>query len=164
MSRSRTAVLWFVIGVLAFLVLGMLLLLIHPVLLTGRYYEFTVRTIDFGPLGPTSILYDDSITYDTQVSVIYRGVGPSLQMETWDRKPPNILRWPRRERDKVLGFWLATEEEKALGKGDTPAVWKRLLLKPGTYRVRSGEQLIYYRRPEQDGTETQYTIEVAPCP
>ena len=147
---------------LAVLLLITLVLLYHPVLFTGRYYELTVQSIDYGPQSLTSVVYDDSITYDTQVMVRYTGTPNSLVQDYWDRKPRSILHWPRKEREKVLGFWLATEEEKALGIAESSMVRGRLLLKPGMYRIRIGERLIYYRRPERDGTETLWSMEIHP--
>ena len=164
MSRRRNALLWSGIAVLTALLAGTVLLLIHPVLFTGRYYELTVRSIDYGPRSLTSIVVDDSITYDTLLRVNYASSALHLSMDSWDRKPRSFLLWPRNERERTWGWWLATEEEKALGLGDSPAVRERLQLKPGTYRIRAGERLIFYRRKEADGTETQWSYEVEPAP
>ena len=45
MGRPGTLILRCVVVLLSLLVLGMLAILVHPVLFTGRYYEITIRKL-----------------------------------------------------------------------------------------------------------------------
>jgi len=160
----RTAILRATALLLALLVLAALIFLVHPVLLTGRYYELTVRSIEFGNLGNVTVTYDEVLTYDTTASwehSIEVRSGGTLQ-QTWDHMPPGFLRGPRRSQNLTFGFWLTTQAERAERMPDSPALRERLLLKAGTYRIRSGDRLEYYRRTDPDGDVTPWNIEVHP--
>ena len=84
MSRPRTVVLWFTVSVLIVLVSGTLLLLIHPVLLTGRYYELTIHSVDFDSEGFVSLNYDDAISYGTSIFLrsLVRSVSENTSMQS----------------------------------------------------------------------------------
>lgn len=158
----RTAILRLTAALLALLVVAVLIFLFHPVLLSGRYYELTVRSIEYGSLGNVTVIYDEALTYDTKAiwehSTENRSGGMILQ--TWDRMPAGFLRSPRRIQNQSFGFWLTTQSERAERTPDSPALRERLLLKVGTYRIRSGEQLVYYQRTNPDGSVVPWEIEV----
>ena len=165
MGRPGTLILRCVVVLLSLLVLGMLAILVHPVLFTGRYYEITIRNVDFGPDGMVTLTYDDIITYDTSVSCKYSiEAGYASMQDEWDHRRPGFLRWPRQERDRTLGVYLATRDERAKGIGDSPAIRQRFLLKKGTYRIRSGDRLILFRGLDIDGTPLDSYFEVKPSP
>jgi hypothetical protein len=165
MPRTRSAVAWCAIGALVLLVGGTLLLLVHPVLFTGRYYEITIRSVHFGPQGMVSLTYDDALTYGTEIAWKY-GVarGHVAITDTWEGGRRPFLGWPRQERERTLGLYLTTEKERATGVDDSPAVRQRWLLKEGTYRVRPGDRLILARTQNPDGTVSEASIEVRPAP
>jgi len=164
-GTPRTATLRVAAALLALLVMGTLVLLAHPVLLTGRYYEMSIQSVEFEPGGMVSITYDDVITYGTSVLWAY-GVtrnGRASMVISWESGPRSFLRWPRRDH-RTFGFYLTTEEERAKGVGDSPAIRQRLLLKEGTYRVRPGEPLVATRIASPDGTPIESMLEVTPTP
>ena len=159
MGRSRTAILRIVAALLAVLVAGTLALMAHPILFTGRSYEFTVRSVEVGPDGKLTLTYDDVITYDTTVTwTISGGLGLT---DSWDHGRNGFLRWPRKDQ-RTLSFFLTTDEELEKRMGDAPVIRERLLLKEGTYRIRAGERLEYYRRTNPDGTVVSWHIKVEP--
>jgi hypothetical protein len=162
---ARNAFLWSAIGLLILLVAGTVLILAQPVLFTGRYYELTIRSVDHSPHGIVTITYDDAITYDTSVEVRYAiDAGYASMGDSWDSRRRSFLRWPRRERDKTLGLYLLTRDERAKDVGDSPAVRQRFLLKEGTYRVRPGERLVLFRGWDIDGTRLNSYIEIEQSP
>jgi hypothetical protein len=169
-NRSpRTTILRIAAALLAVLVLGILVVLVHPVLLTGRYYELTIHSVEFDPEGLVNLTYDDAICYGTSIflkssSSATSEISTGGELESWESRRGGVLRWPRKKQAQVLGFWLVTDEERAKGIADSPAARQRLLLKEGTYRIRQGDRLIYYRRQEPNGTVTSRFIEARPTP
>src|SRR5436190_22787266 len=114
MSRSpRTVVAWCALSALILLVASTLLILVHPVLWTGRYYELTIRQVTHGE-GMVSLIYDDALTYGTEVIWSYAVArGQATVTDTWEGGRRPFLRWPRQERERTLGLYLTTEEERA---------------------------------------------------
>jgi len=164
MRRAGTAILRLTAALLALLVVAALVILLQPVLLTGRYYDLTVRSIEYGPLGNVTVTYDEVLTYGTSASWEYnmeKNTG-GMVLQAWERMPPGFLRWPRRSRDQTFGFWLTTPAERAERMEVSPALRERLLLRQGTYRIRCGDHLDYYRRTAPDGTVVPWEIEVNP--
>jgi len=165
MDRTRTLILRLTVVLLSLLVAGTLLLLVHPILFTGRFYELTIRKVDFGPDGMVSITYDDVLTYDS--SVLWRYPAPNgttFIMEEWEGRPRTFLRWPTKDRNQNLTLYLTTTDERSKGVGDSPAIRQRWLLKEGTYRLRPGEQLVAARILESDGTTAESIVEITPTP
>jgi hypothetical protein len=150
--RQKNAILWAIAVVLSILIALGLVLLLHPVLLMGRYYEFTVKKVDLDDDGMLIITYDESLTYDTEV--IWRWRPRMSKAESirysWDQKPSGFLRWPRRDRDRTIGFRWSPNQ--------------RLLLKEGTYRIRSGEWLQFIETTLPDGKTWPSEISVEPKP
>lgn len=164
MSRSRTVVAWCALGALILLVAGTLLILVHPVLFTGRYYEITIRNVAHAE-GMVSLTYDDALTYGTEVCWSYAVArGQAIVTDTWEGGRRPFLRWPRKERERTLTLYLTTEEERAKGIADSPAIRQRWLLKEGTYRLRPGDKLAVMRLQRPDGKTFEGKIEVRPAP
>lgn len=149
-----------ILALLILLVAGTLLLLVHPILFTGRSYEFTLRRVEHSPEGMITLTYDDVLTYDTAVLMNFAGArGQTILLEEWDGKPRSFLHWPRREQDRTLTLYLNTAEERAKGVPDSPALRQRWLLKEGTYRIRPGDRLVMGRLPASDGKIFEMTME-----
>jgi hypothetical protein len=158
-------VLWLTISVLIFLVAGTLLVLVHPVLVTGRYYELTLRTIQHGPQGLVTVTYDETLTYGTWVNWMYdttRGI--TANTYGWDQGGRKFPRWPRREQDRTLAFYLTSAEERAKGIADSSEIRQRWVLEPGVYRIRPGDRLVLSRRKWSDGKPFETTIGVVADP
>ena len=150
-----------VVILLILLVAATLLLLVHPILFTGRFYEFTLRNVEHTSEGMVTLTYDDALTYDSAVVLNYAVArGQTMVLEQWEGKPRSFLRWPRRERDRTLALYLTTQEERAKGIADSPAIRQRWALKEGTYRLRPGDRLVMARRQAADGKVFEMTMEV----
>ena len=150
MRKLRSALLWLAISLLIVLIVGMLLILVHPVLWTGRYYEFTVKQAKLEDDGTLTIVYDDVLTYGTEVTWRWRPAMAKAETisYSWDQRAPGFLRWPRRSRDQVLGLrWVPGE---------------RLLLQEGTYRIRSGKWMDFIETTLPDGRTLPSEISVDP--
>jgi hypothetical protein len=162
-SPFRTVILWFVISLLILFLAGALLFLAHPTLLTGGFYEFTVTSVEFGPQGHALITYEDVLSYGTSATWEYHvdKLSRGSHIHEWAQRPASFLRWPRKEKQS-LGVFLATDEEREKGKSDSPSVRERLRLKAGTYRIRSGERMDYFRWTDPEGTVIRWQIEVSP--
>ena len=165
MSRTRSAVVWSVISALILLIGGTILILVHPVLLTGRYYDLTVRELDYGPQGLVTMTYDETLSYGTRVSWIY-SVSRRSGSNTygWKSASRQFPRWARTEREQTWAIYLTTEEERARGGGDSPAIRQRWVLEKGTYRIRPGDRLVLTRWQAPDGNVFESAIEVSPEP
>ena len=59
---------------------------------------------------------------------------------------------------RVLALSLAIDAEKETVADRIDSVNARLLLKKGIYRLRVGEQLVYYRRQDADGRSVESVI------
>ena len=165
MLRPRILLLWSIVALLILLVAGTVLILIHPVLWTGRYYELTIQSVEFGPHGRVSLTYEDTLTYGTAVLWNYPLPSGSGGIEDyWDRRPGGFMHWPRRESGKVFEFFLTAEYERASRVLDDAAVRQRLLLNQGRIRVRRGDRLVCYRVPSTGDGWLESTIEIKPYP
>lgn len=148
-------------ALLTVLVLGMLLLLFHPVLITGRYYEITVQAVKFTPEGLVSMTFEEVVSYGTKVQWFHAGPGgPVRSTSGWNSRGRRFPRWPvRDQRDWVIS--LTTKEEDSQRRGDSPEVRQRWLLERGTYRIRPGGTLVLTRWQGSDGKAFESTIEAA---
>ena len=147
MSRRRTALLWSAIAVLAILIAGSVLILVRPSLLIGDYYEITIKQVTFEEDGMVMFTFDDCLTYDMDVTWRLWG-GHHGWRYSWHEKPPGFLRWPRKSKDQSFGFRVPARD--------------RLLLKQGTYRIRSGESLEIGQSALPDGSPRPSEISVNP--
>ena len=141
-------------------------MVVHPVLFTGRYYDFTVRSVEYDPLfGHVTLTYDDVVSYGAEAKWEYAMTKytEAAVLHDWGRRPRSFLFWPRKDKSKTLGFFLTTDAEREKGLGDSPAIRQRLELKEGTYRVRSGERMEYFHG-SPDGSLFPWHIEVKPLP
>ena len=166
--RRGVGTLW-PIGVVVLLILVMAMggaLLYNPSLLTGGFYEFTVTDVIHEPSGVVYVLFKDRIAYGTQMvweRAPLISVGDGLYFSdgtSWSTRPGGNLRWPKEEIRRQDAYWLSTSEEREAGFKDMNALRSRLLLKPGTYRLRIGEKLVYYRRPLEGGRFAEGRISV----
>ena len=162
MVKTRSPILFLAIALLAAGVAGSLILIAFPTLLTGGYYEMTIDTISFDPRGIVNLEYHDRLAYGTVAHWTFPG-DTGVTMATYDawngRKKP-FLGWPTKTENQTLGFWLTSISERNWGMVDQPSLHRRLLLVAGnTYRVRIGEEFVYYRRLEPDGkiVETSFS-------
>jgi hypothetical protein len=154
-----------ILAVLGLLVAATLLLLSHPVLLTGRYYEVTVRSVEHGPHGLVTMTYDETLTYGTRVSWVHSAAhGTGSNTYGWRNAGRRFPTWPRTEQERTYAQFLSTEEERAKGLGDDPAFRRRWVCEPGVHRLRPGELLVLARWQYPDGRFFQSTIEVSPEP
>ena len=162
MPRPKNVLLWTAVWLLILLVAATLVIVVHPVLLTGQYYEVTVRTIFIAPSGRVTILFDDVISYRTEVMWDQEVTRDSRSgpIEYWDGKPPRFLRWPRSAWDNTFSFRLTSDEELARGVGDSPMLRQRLLIQEGTYQVRKDTPLQIFRRTDPDGFVAKGQIEI----
>ena len=161
MSPRRTTILRLAAALLAVLLLGTLVLLVHPVLLTGRYYDLLIREVQYGPGGMLSITYDETISYGTNVIWMHPASrGTQFTMFDWEGGSRQFPHWPRTERQLTWAIYLNSEEERARGIGDSPEIRRRWLLQKGTYRIRPGERLVLTRWQEPDATALESAIEV----
>jgi len=165
MIPPRTAILRAAAALLAALVLGTLLLLVHPVLITGRYYDLTVRDLDYGPQGLLTMTYDETLSYGASVNWRHAGArGSGSNTYGWKSGSRQFPHWPRTEREQTWAIYLTNEEERARGIDDSPAIRRRWVLEKGTYRIRTGERLILTRWQAADGKLFESAIEVLPEP
>jgi len=161
MSRRRSPLLWSAIALLLILVLGTLVVLVHPVLITGRYYDITIRSVEHGPQGQLTLTYEEALTYDSRVSWTFDSVrGMAMRTDSWNGGGRHFPHWPNEELELRTTIYLTSAEERASGIGDSPAIRERWVLQKGHYRVRPGERLILSRRPRPDGKVFESTIEV----
>jgi hypothetical protein len=163
MSPQRTTILRIAAALLAVLLLGTLVILVHPILVTGRYYDLMIRDVQHGPGGMLSITYDETISYGTSVSWTHPAArGTQFSIFDWGGGSRQFPHWPRTERDQTWAIYLNSEEERARGVGDSPEIRQRWLLQKGTYRIRPGERLVLTRWQAPDGTVLESAIEVRP--
>jgi hypothetical protein len=160
MARAKTALAWVSISVLLVLVLGTVLFFLHPMLLTGRYYEITIRTVEHGPQGLVTLTYDEALSYGTRVSwQVDAARGTYETTYSWNLGGRQFPRWPRREREQTRSLYLTSSEERDAGINDSPAIRRRWVPVKGTYRIRPGERLVLYRREQPGGKVFESTIE-----
>jgi len=137
------------------LVSGLLLFGIWPTWMTGGYYEFTVtEAVIVDGHAELSLRYDETIAYGTVVewsSFPAQDGHSTTGRKDWinDHFPP--LRWPRKIKNFHSRIWIGTQEELREETPDPGKFQRRLLIKPGTYRLRCGEWMAYCRETYPDG-------------
>ncbi len=154
-ASARTFVTGAVVLVLAGLPGVGLLFLAWPTWLTGGTCEFTVEKFDFDDsTGVIQVYCHEVLPYGGEMEWVFP---PGTDRDhpyrvAWDGYTPRFLRWPSRPIPGQMLFPLITPEEtkKEWDLRTSLAYHQRWLLAPGTYRLRVGEQLVYYRR-EQPG-------------
>jgi hypothetical protein len=164
--ESRVIVIRIYVGLLSLLLVGTLALLVKPTLLSGGYYEITIKSVSFEPDGKATISYEDRLAHGTVASWKCRQITDSSRgILLWHERTTRILQWPRAATQCRLEFWLASHDERQQGMRDSDSLRQRFLLKPQTYRIKAGENLVFHRIPNPDGTTASESwIQVIPWP
>lgn len=141
------------------------LFLAWPTWLTGGACEFTVERFDFNDLtGEIQGYCHEVLPYRSELEWVFPpGTGEDHPYRVfWDQYSPRFLRWPSRPIPGQMIFPLATPEEtkKEWELKTYDSYHQRWLLAPGTYRLRVGEDLVYYRRTEPSGNVVEARIRV----
>jgi hypothetical protein len=123
-----------------------------PTLLNGHACEVTVESVFITTGREVDVKYRAVLAYGTELSWIIPGaVDENYSFDdTWASCPPG---WLRRPRPTLPGRNLIPLDALNAGeKDDLPSLQKALVLQRGTYRIRPGEQLVYFRFIRRDGT------------
>jgi len=84
MSRARSAVVWSLIGALALLLAGLLLILAYPKVVTRDFYEVTVASLEIDVEGRANILFHERVSSQTKVIEGYATCGKVLSYREVD--------------------------------------------------------------------------------
>jgi len=122
----------------------------------------TFEPADVDAKGWLHAVYHDRLAYNTEVDWGFPPQKRSFTLfrESWSEREQGFLRWPRRGSNTQLAISLLREDEAEPGVADAPEMRWRFLLTPGTYRIRPGESLVYYRRKDPDGSVVEASINV----
>ncbi len=163
MPARKSGIVWVIVSALIFCLLGTLLYIGHPSLLTGRYYQITITAVEFDRDGYASITYDDVLTYKTKFMMDYvtEDNREAAAGSAWSMESGGFLWRPRTHHRRTVKVSLATAEERRKGI-DPMTVHERLLVTKGIYRIWSGQRLEWYRRTKPDGTVTTWMIQAYP--
>jgi hypothetical protein len=139
-----------------------LLFVAWPSLLTGSSCDLTVDAIEVDDDGWIRMRYRARIAYDTELhhglSIRKEGL-TSMSRTSLESCAPRFLRWPRTETGAMIATpGLAATPVLPDGRPDLPALRARLVLTPGTYRLRPAEELVYYRGKSRDGQDIEGVI------
>lgn len=165
-SRFRTmAVIGAIVAAITLLAGGSVFLY-WPTWLSGGYVELTVYELTPLPDGRVLMRYDEATAYGTLVEWVsmtgFKGWGSSSTLG-WNRDHA-FLRWPHREKGLQRTMDLTAFEEKGDSRPDPETLHRRLLLKPGTYRIRWGDVFVYARTTYANGVVGEAKIRVKPDP
>ena len=126
-----------------------------PTLFSGPWYEITFTSAEFKPDGMLEFHYNDRLSYGAAVR--WRNADPSEELvvevsteDSWSQREGGFLRWPRTLKDLSSRSLHATEKGPKQGT---------LLITPGTYRLRPGERLVYFRAIGRKGAAEELLIE-----
>jgi hypothetical protein len=151
--KSHVIFIRIAVSFLSLLLVGSLILFVKPTLLSGGYYEITIKSVAFEPDGKAIISYEDRLAHGTVASWKCSQITDSSRgILLWHERTTRILHWPRAATQCRLEFWLASHDERQQGVRDSDSLRQRFLLKPQTYRIKAGENLVFHRIPNSDGT------------
>jgi hypothetical protein len=142
-----------------------LLFLIWPTWMTARYCELTIAEVSVSPDGMLELGYDQELSYGTTVEWVNlpdEDGWTGSSSTGWDNMNPRFLRWPRRRLNTQSWIPILIPREYLGINVDLDTLQQRVLLKAGTYRIRSGESLVYYRGTRSDGRVAEGRIRVKP--
>ncbi len=137
-----------------------LILLCWPTLLNGHAGDLTIESLAISPAGEIDVMYRTVMAYGTELVWLFPGAPPADRtwVDSWDSCPPGFLRRPR---TSLLGTYLIPLTGAAANeKPDRPSMQAALVLQPGTYRVRPGDQLVFFRLKLQNGGVLEGKIKV----
>jgi len=155
------------IAYLLIAILGLLLaigagLLVDPTWLTGGYCEITFTRIEMDSTGRIELNYDLTLSYklvEEWVSIPGSG-GSNSSSIGWRNLGKGFLRCPRTRSDIQMWPTMWTDEDPAGTLADIQTLRNRMVLKPGTYRIRNGESLVWGRSKHPDGSLAEGKIRV----
>jgi hypothetical protein len=170
MSTLRRALPWILLVPGALLAVGLAgLLVAWPSLLTGGACEVTIESIDVDVEGGIRIRYHAWLAYRTNVASV-APVPPGTNTcvgdtHSWSECPPRFARRARLAKDGHIGAYARLKRlEKGPQGPDLAAIRAGLTVGPGTYRVRPGNPLVYWRGTDTDGTLYEGVLLARPEP
>ena len=160
-TQTRVLALSLAIAAVSLLVAVGLLFLVWPTWLTGGVCELTVADILFDEVdGRVEIFTSTVLPYGAEMQWDFppdRTLNYTFH-QSWDQEPSPFLRWPSYPRPGDLMIPLVIDAEKQTVPERIESVKARLLLRKGVYRLRVGEQLVYYRRQDEEGRTVESVI------
>lgn len=136
-----------------------------PTWLTGGCGDYTVLELTVAPNGMVTVRHDVTIPYGhifLSESIPDDDGMSSASVMSWEAGPTTWLRWPRQVSYTTSYLWITGPEEINGPVLSAEVQKQRLLLKPGTYRIRSGESMAYCRKVYPDGRVGEGTIRLSP--
>jgi len=135
----------------------------RPYLLNGSACDLTIDAIGVDPEGTIQIRYHARIAYHTEVvpvPPIRKAEVTCVARHAWESLPPRFGRWPRTLKDGICGFYAVRspapdDNELVDHSPDVPWILAGITLKPGTYRLRPGDELVYFRNQDRDGADLE---------
>lgn len=160
MTSAKGAAFWSLPTILAF---GLLPFVVHPALLTGRYYEITFTAVEFAPDGNVEVTFDDVLAHETgyRMDFVNDENHECTAGSDWSMRSGGLLWWPRKSEGHSVKLCLSTEAERRKGVV-AASLRERLLITKGTYRIPMGGRLEWYRRTNPDGSVTSWFINAQP--
>jgi hypothetical protein len=135
---------------------------IQPTLISGRFYEIDITSVEIATWGGMEIRYNDRFAYDSEIVWLRPPIAVHQGADGWDNCKPTFLRWPRKRENEVIRAYIRTTEEESAGVQDLEMYRQRMLVKKGAYRIRSGESLPLYRYKGTDGSLIEGKIVLRP--
>ena len=134
-----------------------------PTCLVTPYYEVTVTAITFPEPGRFRIEYEDRLVYGWGAYWQYnRPNGRTSSGDFWSFQDKPFLRWPRTSKENEHEYVATLEEGPPGTLADEATLRRRILIKPGTYRIHPGEKLVFYRGEQRDGYLLEGVVEMSP--
>jgi hypothetical protein len=125
-----------------------------PTWLTGGSCELSVEKVLFDDVqGRAEVFFQVVLPYAGELDWEFPPGGgtPYAYHASWNQNPPRFLRWPGYPSPGQLIVPLGTKGEKPLVERDLELFRSRWVLKPGTYRLRPGEELVYFAKTDPGG-------------
>src|SRR5579872_2239964 len=122
-----------------------LVLISWPTLLNGHACDLTIESVGISPKREIDVGYRAKLAYGTELAWTSPGSPSedSFNGDSWDSCDPGFLRRPRTTRRSFNLFPLM--EVLAGEEPDLPSMQNAVVLPPGNYRLRPGDQLVYFR-------------------
>jgi hypothetical protein len=132
----------------------LLLTLAWPTWFTGGSCEISIEKVLFDDIhGRAEVFFKVVLPYAGEMDWDFPPDGemPYTYHVSWNQNPPRFLRWPGYADPGQLIVPLAAKGEKPPLQGDFELLRSRWGLKPGTYRLRPGDELVYFTKTDPGG-------------
>jgi hypothetical protein len=164
--KSRAAAVAMVV-ILPSIFLPVLCFLYWPTCLSDPRIDLTVTAVKFFSPGKFRIEYEQQLIYGWGISWNYDlardgGSRRTVTEDYWSFDDKRKFRWPRTTRGLSREYDATMEEGPPGIPADEATMRRHILIRPGVFRLRPGEKLMFYRGASRNGKDLEGFVEMKP--